>query len=227
MEKWESGASKPQGAALKLLCVIKKHGLEILTYARKMTSNFLIPGWKLGGLSEEHYAAGIDKETFYQGSQSARLLSVGETVPGSAGIYQHISASNYQNCKIRFSAFVKTLEVEDRCGLYVSASTRGFPTVLDDMSNRPIKGTTDWQQYSAVINVSKNSSEIQFGVFLAGSGSIWIDSATLEIAGDEVASTAVSRGSLGDEPLSDEDSELNARYEALPTSPVNMNFEER
>lgn len=31
VEKWESGATKPQGAALKLLCVVKKHGLELLT----------------------------------------------------------------------------------------------------------------------------------------------------------------------------------------------------
>jgi len=31
VEKWESGATKPQGAALKLLNVAKKHGLEILT----------------------------------------------------------------------------------------------------------------------------------------------------------------------------------------------------
>jgi len=30
VEKWESGASKPTGAALKLLSVAKKHGLEIL-----------------------------------------------------------------------------------------------------------------------------------------------------------------------------------------------------
>lgn len=31
VEKWESGATRPQGAALKLLSVAKKHGLEILT----------------------------------------------------------------------------------------------------------------------------------------------------------------------------------------------------
>lgn len=30
IEKWESGAKRPQGAALKLLCVVKKHGLEVL-----------------------------------------------------------------------------------------------------------------------------------------------------------------------------------------------------
>lgn len=30
VEKWETGAKKPSGAALKLLSIVKKHGLEIL-----------------------------------------------------------------------------------------------------------------------------------------------------------------------------------------------------
>ena len=31
VEKWESGAKRPSGAALKLLNVVRKHGLEVLT----------------------------------------------------------------------------------------------------------------------------------------------------------------------------------------------------
>ncbi len=31
VEKWESGATKPTGTALKLLSIAKKHGLEVLT----------------------------------------------------------------------------------------------------------------------------------------------------------------------------------------------------
>jgi putative transcriptional regulator len=30
VEKWETGAKKPSGMALKLLNVVEKHGLEIL-----------------------------------------------------------------------------------------------------------------------------------------------------------------------------------------------------
>jgi putative transcriptional regulator len=30
IEKWESGAKKPSGAALKLLSIVQKHGLQIL-----------------------------------------------------------------------------------------------------------------------------------------------------------------------------------------------------
>jgi putative transcriptional regulator len=31
VEKWESGAKKPSGMALKLLNIVEKHGLEVLT----------------------------------------------------------------------------------------------------------------------------------------------------------------------------------------------------
>ena len=31
VEKWEAGAKQPSGAALKLLNVVRKHGLEVLT----------------------------------------------------------------------------------------------------------------------------------------------------------------------------------------------------
>ncbi|MGB8843057.1 MAG: hypothetical protein WCC64_18535 [Aliidongia sp.] len=30
IEKWETGANKPSGAALKLLSLVQKHGLQIL-----------------------------------------------------------------------------------------------------------------------------------------------------------------------------------------------------
>jgi putative transcriptional regulator len=30
VEKWETGAKKPSGAALKLLAIVRKHGLQIL-----------------------------------------------------------------------------------------------------------------------------------------------------------------------------------------------------
>ena len=31
VEKWEAGAKKPSGAALKLLAIVQKHGLQILS----------------------------------------------------------------------------------------------------------------------------------------------------------------------------------------------------
>jgi putative transcriptional regulator len=31
IEKWETGAKQPSGTALKLLAIVEKHGLELLT----------------------------------------------------------------------------------------------------------------------------------------------------------------------------------------------------
>ncbi|MBP9094057.1 hypothetical protein KBI23_23755 [bacterium] len=190
-----------------------------------MTSEILIPGWQFYGLSQEHYAAAIDKEVLYKGTQSARLESVSETAPGSAGIHQMIDAANYQNLRIRFTAFIKARDVEERCGLHLSVSTRSYPTERDDMSNRPLKGTTDWQQFSVVVNVSKDSRRINYGVILAGPGTVWIDAAALEVVGDDVASTNISQTKFASRDSGGDNSKANEVLQTLPKSPMNMDFE--
>lgn len=190
-----------------------------------MTSEILTPGWQFYGLSQEHYAASIDKVVFYKGTQSARLEAVSETAPGSAGVHQIIDATNYRNRRIRFTAFIKTQDVEDRCGLYLSVSTHGYPTELDDMSNRPIKGTTDWQQFSVVLDVDKDSRRINYGVFLAGSGNVWIDAAALETVGEDVVSTNISRFKFRNRDSGRKDGVANDAHEVLLQSPINMDFE--
>jgi hypothetical protein len=190
-----------------------------------MTSEILTPGWQFYGLSREHYAASIDKEVFYKGTQSARLEAVSETAPGSAGVHQIIDVTNYRNKRIRFTAFIKTLDVEDRCGLYLSVSTNGYPTELDDMSNRPIKGTTDWQQFSVVLDVDKDSRRINYGVILAGAGTVWIDAAVLETVGEDVVSTNISRFKFKNRHSARKDGLANEVHEAMLLSPINMDFE--
>lgn len=190
-----------------------------------MTSELLIPGWQFYGLSQEHYAASMDKGVFYKGTQSARLDATSETAPGSAGIHQIIDATKYRNKRIRFTAFIKTRDVEDRCGLYLSVSTRGYPTELDDMSTRPIKGTIDWQQFSVVVDVSKDSRRINFGTILAGTGTVWLDAAVLEIVGDDVASTNISRSRFAASDSRRDNGGANEEHETLPYSPISMDFE--
>lgn len=190
-----------------------------------MNSEIPTPGWQFYGLSQEHYAASIDKELFYIGTQSARLEAVSENAPGSAGIHQIIDATNYRNKRIRFTAFIRTQDIEDRCGLYLSVSKHSYPTELDDMSNRPIKGTTGWQQFSVVLDVDKDSHRINYGVILTGSGTVWIDAATLETVGEDVVSTNISRFKFKNRDSSRNDDLRNEEHEDLPHSPMNMDFE--
>jgi hypothetical protein len=60
---------------------------------------------------------------------------------------------------------------------------------LDNMQNRPITGTTDWQRYECVMDVPAATSNIYFGLVLQSSGKAWIDDATIEEVGKNVVVT--------------------------------------
>lgn len=190
-----------------------------------MTSKKVTAGWQFYGLSEEHYAASIDKEVFYKGTQSARLQAVSETVPGSAGIHQIIDATNYRNKRIRFAAFLKTLDVEDRCGIYLCATNGVYPAANADMSiHSPLRGTNEWQQFSVVLEVLSDH-QLNFGVILSGAGTVWIDAASLEAVGKDVASTNISSSRFWKSDSRGDDGTTGEEPKSLPQSPINMDFE--
>ena len=43
VQKWESGAKQPSGMALKLLSIVKKHGLQALERSRQPYAQFVVP----------------------------------------------------------------------------------------------------------------------------------------------------------------------------------------
>jgi hypothetical protein len=60
---------------------------------------------------------------------------------------------------------------------------------LDNMQNRPITGTTDWQKYEIVLDIPGDGATIGFGALLQGRGEIWLDDVNLEIVGQDVPTT--------------------------------------
>ncbi|MED1911913.1 hypothetical protein P4V40_14660, partial [Brevibacillus laterosporus] len=79
---------------------------------------------------------------------------------------------------------------------------------FDNMSNRPIQGTTEWNMYRIVLDVPPQSEAIAFGAFLQGGGQIWMDSLRFE---EVNVKTPVTH--------------LEASPE-LPEEPINLLFEE-
>jgi hypothetical protein len=44
-----------------------------------------------------------------------------------------------------------------------------------------VAGTTDWARYEVHLAVARNADQIEVGVNLFGSGSVWIDDAALDV----------------------------------------------
>lgn len=51
---------------------------------------------------------------------------------------------------------------------------------LANRDDQPIKGTTAWRRYGIVLDVPKGAHRIAFGVWLAGSGTVWMNRVEVE-----------------------------------------------
>jgi hypothetical protein len=122
---------------------------------------------------------------------------------------QKFKADNYKGHRLRLSGFVKTEEVERWAGLWMRVDGKDNELLqFDNMYNRPIKGTTNWNHYSVVLDVPNDSMAIAFGLLLEGPGQVWLDSLSFDIVDEKVPSTNM-----------EEDIQL-------PEQPLNLQFEE-
>jgi hypothetical protein len=122
---------------------------------------------------------------------------------------QTFSAESFRGKRVRMSGFVSAKDVADWAGLWMridgpKSQMLGF----DNMQQRAVKGTRDWQKYEIVLDVPDEASEIAFGLLLTGKGQVWMDDLKFEVVGKEVPTT-------GSGP----------QKQSSPT-PANLDFEE-
>lgn len=171
----------------------------------------IIPGWLMTGSTPEKYECGLDRETFLKGTKSVFLKSrKAEMDNGNFGtVMQQFKAANYLGKRIRFSGFVRSEDVTGWGGLWMRIDSTAVNTLkFDNMQNRPIRGTSDWNCYSVVLDVPENSVAISLGVLLGGAGKLWLDGVRFETVDRNVPTTDLDIGT------------------ELPEGPVNLSFEE-
>lgn len=71
---------------------------------------------------------------------------------------------------------------------------------FDNMRDRPIKGSTEWQRHQVVLDVPEEGSSIHFGVLLNGKGQVWLTSLRFEEAPDEPVTAIADSDGLEYEP---------------------------
>lgn len=169
-----------------------------------------IKGWFLSGADPFNYEMGVNREIVHQGKASGYLKS--NTVLGGdnfATMMQQFKAEKYLNKRIRLSGFLKTKDVVAFSSMWMRVdNAKGDVIQFDNMSNRPIKGETNWSLYSIILDVPKESFLISFGIILAGRGQVWVDQLTFEEVDKSVDST-----------------NLETQAEIL-SEPTNLSFEE-
>ena len=169
-------------------------------------------GWHLAGSKPADYETGIDPHVRYQDAQSAFLKS---NTPGfvndGAGfgtLMQSFQAQHYLGKRVRFRGFVKSEAVWGWAGLWMRVDSGSSAVAFDNMHNRSINGTTDWQRYDVVLDVPNDATSISLGVLLTGPGAVWLSNANFEVVDSNVPITGTGRSPTP------------------PDRPINLNFEE-
>jgi len=167
--------------------------------------------WKNGTNNAVAYVAGVDRSNAHDGLPSAYVKSIEPVTQGFGGMMQMCTAENFLGKRLRFSAWMKTENTNDG-GAHLWFRVDGKETnsmlQFDNMDSRPVKGTTDWQQYAIVLDVPANSAALAYGFFVQGNGQAWVSGVKIEEVGADVPSTNMTK----------------TRPPVLPNSPVNLGF---
>jgi len=100
-------------------------------------------------------------------------------------------AESFRGKRLKFTGYVKTRDVAGTANLWFRVDgENGQLLAFDNMSDRPIKGTTDWKEYSVVLDVPETATALAYGIFISGAGMAWLNDVQMIEVGSGVKSTA-------------------------------------
>ena len=193
----------------KLVAVLIVVIISAAMYLNAGNGSKIPEGWYAAGSNPAEYTMGTDNSVHYSGNSSAFIKSDSPKKNQFGTLMQTISADKFTGKRIRLTGYIKSENVTGRSGMWMRIDGVGGKQLeFDNMQNRAVRGTTDWKQYSIVLDVPDNSASINFGVLVGGDGEVWFDDLKLEEVGKDVAVTNL------------------IKERKLPDTPSNMDFEE-
>jgi hypothetical protein len=156
-------------------------------------------GWSKAGNRPADYDMGLDRNNAFTGTSSGYIKSNKPDPQGFGTYMQMFDAMEYRGKRLRFSAFVRSENVDNWAGLWMRVDRDKKPMAFDNMQDRPIKNTQGWTQHTIVLDVDAKATAVAFGILLAGKGAVWIDDVAFEIVSEAVPVTGL-QSKLTDSP---------------------------
>jgi len=142
----------------------------------------LPPGWFVTESTPKLYEAGLDTENPCEGNRSAYLRSLHAIPSGYGTFMQAFGAQTFRGKRLRFSAVVRTENVQGWAGLWmrVEGEDPKEPLAFDNMQSRALVGTTQCKRYEVVLDVPQEAKSIMAGLMLSGTGKAWMGAVRFE-----------------------------------------------
>lgn len=144
--------------------------------------NKLPNGWFRAGDKANSYQMLLDASVGRDRKDTFTIKSTEEKIDGFATLMQNTSPEKYAGKRIRMTGMMKSKDVAGWAGFWfrVDQENSTHSLAFDNMQDRAIKGSTEWNKYEVVLDVPTIASNIAFGALLAGTGQVWFDKVVFE-----------------------------------------------
>lgn len=165
---------------------------------------------------EKGFRAGIDTESSYQGNPSAFIKSMLPNQEESFFVRysQSFKADRFSGKQIEFKGFIKTKDLKGSAGLWMMVNEDETVTAFDNLTSRPIRENSEWQEISILLPVPNKATKITIGMFMRGSGEVWFSKLSIAEASFQGKSTGIAW----------DPKKYSIFKNGLNTKPVNLNF---
>jgi putative CocE/NonD family hydrolase len=204
-----------------ILFIATLAGVFLLPDARAQSVDSLPLGWRRHGRlgSVTFHTLQLDRQVRHGGAISLRIQSGSASSSEVGGVNQRLLADDFRGRRMRLSGWAR---IADAVGggprgtlwMRIDGSAEGVP--LDNMLDRALSGTADWQRFAIVLDVPADATRIAFGALLRGAGTLWIDDLEFS-AVDRTVPTTGTVGAAEERPVLEPD---------LPRAPRNLDFED-
>lgn len=152
------------------------------------------PGWVLSGGAHDAYAVRRDGPAW--------LLEPVKDTFGHYGTWmRQVEAADYRGKRVRITATVRTRGATRRVDFWARVQAKDSPSDGGGLGgdSEKLPADSEWTQDTIVLDVPPAADRIEYGVGIAGPGTLWLESAKLDVVGADVP---VSRGFAGQRPSS-------------------------
>ena len=141
--------------------------------------------WKIYSPIAQRYTAALDPAVQHDGHATTCFQS--RTAPHAGwAIYEHYDLhpdAKFLGHRIRVSAWIKSSGVTGGSGFQIITFGPWDKKLTDEgqHGHRPIIGTHDWKQYTAIADVPPQTTTIEYGLTMNGHGKLWIDEDSIQL----------------------------------------------
>lgn len=146
---------------------------KIDSFAPTISQRQVIPdGWVLDGKYSNEYAIAI--ENIDSLGPVLRIEGAPAKSKAFATVMQSVAAEEYVGSHVRFTAEIKTKQV-DYASLWIRVDGTGrhmlsFDNMIDTWPFRALRGDNEWQKIELVLDVPLEAHTVNFGCLLIGDG---------------------------------------------------------